>query len=70
MNIWIAVAVAAVLLAILLIALGARRVRIEELRHHFDDEYDRASGHDVIARVEEVTTFDTGESAGAPRIRP
>ena len=58
MNIWIAVAVAAVLLAVFLIALGARRARTEELRHHFGDEYNRASEHDLVARVEEVKTFD------------
>jgi hypothetical protein len=58
MNIWIAVVVAAVLLAILLIAIGSRRARTEGLRHHFGDEYDRTSEHDLIARVEEVKTFD------------
>jgi len=58
MNIWIAVAAAAVLFAILLIAMGSRRARTEGLRQHFGDEYDRATEHDLVARVEEVKTFN------------
>ena len=76
--VWIAVAVAVALIAILAISAGARRTRSAQLREHFGREYDRAvqtSGsrtraeQDLVARAQEVKTFDIRTLTAAERDR-
>ena len=76
--IWIAAAAVAVLLIIGLIAAGARRSRRVALRDHFGSEYDRtveAAGSrsraedELVARAEEVKSFDIRPLAAAERDR-
>ena len=78
MNIWIAFAAVAVLVAIGLIAMSARRARTAELREHFGNEYERTvsatsdrgrAEQDLIARSEEVKTFNIRPLTAAERDR-
>jgi hypothetical protein len=75
---WIAGAVIAAVVIIFAIAAGVRRSRSERLREHFGSEYDhtlRATGsrtaaeEELVARAEEVKTFDIRPLSAAERDR-
>jgi len=76
--IWIAAAAVAVVIAIVAISAGARRARTARLREHFGEEYKHtieAAGsrtraeQELIARAEEVKTFDIRPLSAADRDR-